>query len=102
MADEREEQESDEEPSFKERLEQARERQEAEGGDPMAEMGPGGMGGGNPFAQMMGGMLGGGGPGGQMQQEARDTAVARELAELREDIKEMTTQLERIADNLEE
>ncbi len=101
MADEHDsdEEESTDEPSFKERLEQAREEAEA-GDDPMAGLGGGGMGG-NPFAQMMGGMMGGG-PGGGMQQEARESAVAMELGQLREDIKELTDQLERIADSLEE
>lgn len=93
------EEEGEERPSFQERLEQVRnEREEAD--DPMEGLGGGGMGS-NPFAQMMGGMMGGG-PGGQLQQEARDSAVAREIAQLREDVHELTEQVERIADALED
>ncbi len=98
--------EETEAPSFKERLEEAREREGEEGhpgASPFEGGGGGGMGG-NPFAQMMGGMMGGGpgGPGGRMQEEARDTAVARELSQLREQVETLNDNLERIADALED
>ena len=95
----------DEEKSFRERVEEIRQEQEAgEGERPpgggMGEMmGGGGMGGGNPFAQMMGGMMGGGGGGGGDIETER---LVRELGQLREEVRETTTQLERIADALED
>ena len=88
-----------EEPSFRERLEEARER-EPEEGDPF---GGGGEMGGNPFAQMMGGMMGGGGGlGGDMRAEQRETAVAKEVAQLREDLQDLTAEVSRVADALED
>lgn len=95
MSDEHDEER--EEPSFRERLEQARESEGAES-DPFD--GPGGMGG-NPFAQMMGGMMGGG-LGGDLRGEARETAVAKELAQLREDLQDLTAEVARVADALED
>ena len=110
-----EETEGDEEKSFRERVEEIRE-QRSEEGDPeeddrrerMEEMmggGPGGMGGGNPFAQMMSGMMGGGpggmGPGSRGEEEG-NIRIVRELEALRDEISEASTQLERIADALEE
>jgi len=89
----------EDQPSFRERLEDAREGEGTEQDDPFGGMGAG-MGG-NPFAQMMGGMMGGG-PGAGMQQEARDGAVAREIAQLREDVSDLTEQVQRIADALED
>lgn len=86
-----------EEPSFRERLEEAREAGRGTG-DPFAggdELG------GNPFAQMMGGMMGGG-LGGDMHAESRETAVAKELAQLREDVRDLTDEVRRVADALEE
>ena len=89
----------DEEKSFRERVEEIRQKREEEGdGEPESPFGGGGMGGGmggNPFAQMMGGMMGGG-PGG-----GGDEEVARELRGLREDVRDATRQLQRIADALE-
>ena len=90
----------DEEKSFRERVEEIREKREQEGGEaPESPFGGGsGMGGGmggNPFAQMMGGMMGGG-PGG-----GGDEEVAREIRGLREDVRDATRQLQRIADALE-
>ncbi len=82
-------------PSFQERLEEAR-ANEGEGmDDPFAS------GGGNPFAQMMGGMMGGG-LGGDLRGEQRETAVARELTQLREDIQDLTAEVARVADALED
>ncbi|MGM0399131.1 MAG: hypothetical protein ACQEQY_09090 [Halobacteriota archaeon] len=121
----------DEEKSFRERVEEIREQREAERDagedgeeDPrerMQEMmggggGPGGMGGGmggNPFAQMMSGMMGGGGgpgamgggmgPGAEGSDEGGvDTRrLERQIEELRREVGDVTTQLERIADALE-
>ncbi len=89
----------DEEPSFRERLEDARER-EPEGEDPFAG---GGEMGGNPFAQMMGGMMGGGGGlGGDLREEQRETVVAKELGQLREDVQDLTAEVARVADALED
>jgi len=106
---------SDDEQSFRERVEEIREKrsEEREGEeDPrerMEEMmggggGPGGMGGGNPFAQMMGGMMGGG-PGGMgagRETDEGNVRVARELEALRDEVKETNRQLTRIADALED
>ncbi len=104
--------EEEDESSFRERVEEIRqeqaEREEGDEGRPgLGEMmgggGGGGMGGGNPFAQMMGGMMGGGpggGPGGAGDIDSE--RIARELGQLREEVTEVGTQLERIADALEE
>ena len=91
-----------EEKSFRERVEEIRQEQEsgeerAPPGGGMGDMMGGGMGG-NPFAQMMGGMMGGGGGGGDLETER----LVRELSQLREEVRETTTQLERIADALED
>ena len=91
----------DEEKSFRERVEEIRQEQESgeeerPPGGGMGDMMGGGMGG-NPFAQMMGGMMGGGG-GGDIETER----IVRELGQLREEMRETTTQLERIADALED
>lgn len=114
---------TDEEKSFRERVEEMRERREAsdDGDDDeareerMRELlgggGPGGAGmGGNPFAQMMSGMMGGGagmgagpGMGGSPQSEqGDDERLVRELRQLRDEVHDATRQLERIADALED
>jgi len=68
--------------------------------------GPGGMGGGNPFAQMMGGMMGGGpgpgGPGGQGAESGGNEELTREVRQLRDEVRDATRQLQRIADALED
>ena len=113
---------------IREQREEEREAGEGDGEDPrerMEEMmgggGPGGMGGGmggNPFAQMMSGMMGGGGgpggmgggpgaqagPGSQGSEEGGvDTRrLERQVEELRREVGDVTTQLERIADALED
>lgn len=96
-----EEPDDDEAQSFRERVEEIRqERAEEESpggeafGDPMA----GGMGG-NPFAQMMGGMMGGGSSGGA---DLDTEQIVRELGRLREQVRDATDELERIADALED
>lgn len=101
----------DEEKSFRERVEEIRERRAAEGGEGdadherMEEMmgGPGGMGG-NPFAQMMGGMMGGGpGMGGpQGAQELGGDELVREVRQLRDEVRDINRTLERIANAVEE
>lgn len=130
MADDDPTEGDDDEKSFRERVEEIREQREAEREegesdeeDPrerMQEMmggggGPGGMGGGmggNPFAQMMSGMMGGGGgpggmggaPGAEASEEGgTDTRrLERQIEELRREVGDVTTQLERIADALED
>jgi hypothetical protein len=114
----------DEEKSFRERVEEIRQKraEEGEGGEEMSreermeEMmggsgGPGGMGGGNPFAQMMGGMMGGGGPGGMGgggpprpgQEEGSDNEeLTREIRKLRDEVHDVRRSLDRIADALED
>jgi hypothetical protein len=120
--DETESEGDGEEKSFRERVEEIREKRAEEGegeeGDrreKMEEMmggGPGGMGGGggNPFAQMMGGMMGGGpggmggGPGGRPgESESRgDEELVREVRQLRDEVRDATRQLQRIADAVED
>ncbi|GAB3018137.1 hypothetical protein [Natronobiforma cellulositropha] len=98
-----------EEKTFRERVEEIREKraQEAEesGGDPFGGPGgpggPGGMGGGNPFAQMMSGMMGGG-PGGPGGESTGDEELVREVRQLRDEVRDVTRQLQRIADALED
>jgi len=117
-----------EEKSFRERVEEIRQKRAEEGEgegegmsreERMEEMmggggGPGGMGGGNPFAQMMGGMMGGGGgpggmgggPGGapgQAQEGGSDNEeLAREMRKLRDEVHDVRRSLDRIADALEQ
>ena len=120
---------SDEEKSFRERVEEIRERREqereegeGEGERPSPEEmmggGPGGMGGGggNPFAQMMSGMMGGGpggpggmggGPGGRPDERGGDEGagneeLVREVRQLRDEVRDATRQLQRIAQALED
>jgi hypothetical protein len=83
--------------------------------------GPGGMGGGgggNPFAQMMSGMMGGGGPGGMggggmggppgaaggrgEESEVGNEELVREVRQLRDEVRDATRQLQRIAQALED
>ncbi|WP_435335774.1 hypothetical protein [Haloarchaeobius sp. TZWWS8] len=111
----------DEKKSFRERVEEIRERREEEsdedrrermeemmggGGGPGGPGGPGGMGGGNPFAQMMGGMMGGGpgGPGGMGRDEggSDNEELVREVRQLRDEMRDQTRALKRIADALED
>ena len=104
----------DEEASIKDRIEERRanrteEDQEGSRGRGMEEMmgggGPGGMGG-NPMAQMMGGMMGGGpgamggGPGGGPSVDTEP--IERELELLRDELKDATAELRRIANTLED
>jgi hypothetical protein len=114
-----------EEKSFRERVEEIRQKRAEEGDgeegrEPPEEMmggGPGGMGGGNPFAQMMGGMMGGGpggmggGPGGMGGPEGRggpggsdsdNEELIREMRKLRDEVHDMRRSLDRIADALED
>jgi hypothetical protein len=103
-----------EEKSFRERVEEIRQKraeegEEGEGGrGPPEEMMGGGMGGGggNPFAQMMGGMMGGGmGPGGggrPGQEEAGNEELVREMRKLRDEVHDVRRSLDRIADALED
>ena len=112
MTDEPEEgKESDgEEKSFRERVEEIREKraEEGEGEAPESPFGggggpggPGGMGG-NPFAQMMGGMMGGG-PGGRGgAEEVGNEELVREVRQLRDEMRDQTRALKRIADALED
>ncbi|MHC3439658.1 hypothetical protein ACYJ1Y_16590 [Natrialbaceae archaeon A-gly3] len=104
---------SGEEKSFRERVEEIREKraQEGEGeGErpegPFGGGGPGGPGGmgGNPFAQMMGGMMGGGpgGPGGPGGEEVGNEELVREVRQLRDEMRDQTRALKRIADALED
>lgn len=130
VADNGSETDADEEKSFRERVEEMREkRSEREEGEEREELsreekmkemmgggggpgGPGGMGGGgggNPFAQMMSGMMGGGpggpggmgSPGGREQEGGDNERVVRELTQLRDEVRDVTRQLQRIADALE-
>jgi hypothetical protein len=116
-----------EEKSFRERVEEIRERREQEreegerpGPEEMmgGEGGPGGMGGGNPFAQMMSGMMGGGGPGGPGgmgggppgmggrerggEESVGSEELVREVRQLRDEVRDITRQLQRIGDALED
>ncbi|XVH31084.1 hypothetical protein ACNS7O_11910 [Haloferacaceae archaeon DSL9] len=112
--------ESEAEKSFRERVEEIRQRREQEreegdrpspeemmsGGGPSMGGGPG-MGGGNPFAQMMSGMMGGGpgGPGAAGRGEERDAGneqLVREVRQLRDEVRDATRELRRIADALED
>ncbi|APX95707.1 hypothetical protein SAMN05421809_0399 [Natronorubrum daqingense] len=114
-----------EEKSFRERVEEIREKRAEEGegeGEPPESPfgggggGPGGMGGGgNPFAQMMGGMMGGGGgppgmgggpggpggPGGRSEEVGNEELV-QEVRQLRDEMRDQTRALKRIADALED
>ena len=103
---------NDEEKSFRERVEEIREKRAEEGedapddpfgGGPGGPGGPGGMGG-NPFAQMMGGMMGGGpgGPGGAGAQEVGNEELVREVRQLRDEVRDVNRNLQRIADALED
>ncbi|MDQ2052772.1 hypothetical protein RBH26_20220 [Natronolimnohabitans sp. A-GB9] len=106
----------EEEKSFRERVEEIREKRAEEGeeGEPPESPfggggGPGGMGGGgNPFAQMMGGMMGGGpggmggGPGGRGEEEVGNEELVREVRQLRDEMRDQTRALKRIADALED
>ena len=120
--------EDETEKSFRERVEEIRERreQEREEGDrpdPEEMMGGGGPpgmggggGGGNPFAQMMSGMMGGGGPGGAGgppgmgggrpgeggDDSAGNEELVREVRQLRDEVRDATRQLQRIAQALED
>ncbi|WP_193787839.1 hypothetical protein [Natrialba asiatica] len=108
-----------EEKSFRERVEEIREKRAEEGegeGEPPESPfgggggGPGGMGGGgNPFAQMMGGMMGGGpgGPGGMGggpggSDEVGNEELVREVRQLRDEMRDQTRALKRIADAIED
>jgi len=82
----------------------------------------GGGGGGNPFAQMMSGMMGGGGPGGaggppgmggggpggaggrgeERGDQAGNEELVREVRQLRDEVRDATRQLQRIAQALED
>ena len=73
--------------------------------------GGGGGGGGNPFAQMMSGMMGGGGPGagagagGPGMGDGDDSdneEVVREIRQLRDEVRDATRQLQRIAQAVED
>jgi len=125
--DEAEAEQDGEEKSFRERVEEIREKraEEAEEGEGPPEGGmeemmgggpPGGMGGGggNPFAQMMSGMMGGGpggagpgGPGGRggrggAEESPGNEELTREVRQLRDEVRDATRQLQRIADALED
>ncbi|EFW92598.1 hypothetical protein ZOD2009_07009 [Haladaptatus paucihalophilus DX253] len=113
MADEEANDNGDEEEkTFQERVEEIREKRAKEGDEDRDERlkeamgggGPGGMGG-NPFAQMMGGMMGGG-PGGmgasRGSESGSDEDLVREVRQLRDEVRDATRQLQRIADALEE
>ncbi len=117
MADEEANENGDEEEkSFRERVEEIREQRAEEGeGDREERLeealggggggGPGGMGG-NPFAQMMGGMMGGGGGpggmgGGPGGESVGSEELTREVRQLRDEVRDATRQLHRIADALE-
>ncbi|GAB3695735.1 hypothetical protein GCM10028858_06650 [Halorubrum pallidum] len=120
-----------EEKSFRERVEEIRERREEEreegdrpspeemmGGGGGGPPGMGGGGGGNPFAQMMSGMMGGGGPGGaggppgmgggpggrgeEGSDQAGNEELVREVRQLRDEVRDATRQLQRIAQALED
>ncbi len=105
-----------EEKSFRERVEEIREKRAEEGegeGEPPESPfgggggGPGMGGGGNPFAQMMGGMMGGGpggpgGPGGRGEESVGNEELVREVRQLRDEMRDQTRALKRIADALEE
>ncbi|QRV15980.1 hypothetical protein JMJ58_03520 [Haloterrigena salifodinae] len=110
-----------EEKSFRERVEEIREKRAEEGegeGEPPESPfgggggGPGGMGGGgNPFAQMMGGMMGGGpggpggmggGPVGREEESVGNEELVREVRQLRDEMRDQTRALKRIADALED
>ncbi|MFQ3295462.1 MAG: hypothetical protein ACI9PP_001245 [Halobacteriales archaeon] len=109
---------NEEEQSFRDRVEEIREQREEEGDEDrrerMEEMmggGPGGQGGagggmgGNPFAQMMGGMMGGGpgGPGGRGEEsEVGNEELVREVRQMRDEMRDQTRALKRIADAIEE
>jgi hypothetical protein len=91
------------------------------GGGPGGAGGPPGMGGGgggNPFAQMMSGMMGGGGPGGaggppgmgggpggrgeEGGDQVGNEELVREVRQLRDEVRDATRQLQRIAQALED
>jgi hypothetical protein len=115
------EEDGDGEQSFRERVEEIRQKRSEQEGEEggreppegmegmMGGGGPGGGMGGNPFAQMMGGMMGGGpggggmgGPGGPAQGGESDEELAREMRKLRDEIHDMRRSLDRIADALED
>ena len=116
-----------EEKSFRERVEEIRERraEEREEGDrPDPEEMMGGGEGGNPFAQMMSGMMGGGGGppgmgggppgmgggggppgmggGGGEEESVGNEELVREVRQLRDEVRDATRQLQRIAQALED
>jgi hypothetical protein len=104
----------DEEQSFRERVEEIRQKR-AEEGDEEGEvrspaesmMGGGGGGmGGNPFAEMMGGMMGGGPPGmgggPRGEQGEGNEELVREVRKLRDEVHDLRRSVDRIADALEE
>jgi hypothetical protein len=115
-----------EEKSFRERVEEIRERraeerEEGERPDPEEMMGGEG---GNPFAQMMSGMMGGGGPGGMgggppgmgggppgmgggpggrdEEESVGNEELVREVRQLRDEVRDATRQLQRIAQAIED
>jgi hypothetical protein len=107
--------ETGDEKSFRERVEEIREQRSEEGDEEkrerMEEMmgGGGGMGGGNPFAQMMGGMMGGGpgagppGPGAPGSgADGGNEELVREVRQLRDEVRDITRHLQRIADAMED
>ena len=112
-----------EEKSFRERVEEIRQKraeqegEEGEGGprgppEGMMGGGGGGGGGGNPFAQMMGGMMGGGpggmgggmggGPRGGQEESVGNEELVREVRKLRDEVHDVRRTLDRIADALED
>jgi hypothetical protein len=85
-----------------------------EGGNPFAQMmsgmmgggGPGGMGGGGPPGMGGGGppgMGGGGAPGGRSEEESvGNEELVREVRQLRDEVRDVTRQLQRIAQAIED
>jgi len=111
-----------EEKSFRERVEEIRQKraeQEGEEGEDGPRAPPEGMmgggGGGNPFAQMMGGMMGGGpggmgggmgggpgGPRGGQEESVGNEELVREVRKLRDEVHDVRRTLDRIAEALED
>ena len=104
----------EDEKSFRERVEEIRQRRNEEHhtrARPEPDEMMGGGGGGNPFAQMMSGMMGGGGPGagagagGPGMGDGDDSdneEVVREIRQLRDEVRDATRQLQRIAQAVED
>lgn len=102
-----------EEQSFRERVEEIREKRAEEGdgeGEPPESpfgggggpgMGGSGMGGGNPMAQMMGGGPGGP-PSGAGEQKTSNEELVSEVRQLRDEMRDQTRTLKRIADAIED